>query len=61
MVDPAYMSALVSRIRTIAADCFDLRAAERMRIMADEIVETISATPAILAPSKAPGDRSEAT
>ena len=61
VVDPAYLSALVSRIRVIAYGCFDLRAAERLRVMADEIVQTIAATPNILTQSKTRGDSSEAT
>jgi hypothetical protein len=47
-------------MRLIASDCFDLTAAERLRIMADEIVKTIAAPPAILPQSKTAGDRSEA-
>ena len=60
MVDPAYLSTLVSRMRVIASDCFDLTAAERLRIMADEIVKTIAAPPAILPRSKTAGDPNEA-
>ena len=60
VVDPAYLSALVSRMRVIASDCFDLTAAERLRLMADEVVKTIAATPDILPQPKAAGDRREA-
>jgi hypothetical protein len=47
-------------MRVIASDCFDLTAAERLRIMADEIVKTIAAPPAILPRSKTAGDPNEA-
>lgn len=60
MIDPAYLSALVSRMRLIASDCFDLTAAERLRIMADEVVKTIAASSDIFPQPKAAGDRSEA-
>jgi hypothetical protein len=61
MIDPEFLSSLVSRIRAIASDCFDLRAVERLRAVAEEIDQKISAPPTILTQSRVPGGESEAT
>jgi hypothetical protein len=37
MADPEFMRDVAKRCDAISRDCFDLRAAERMRLLADEL------------------------
>jgi len=46
-LDGDELRALARRIRAIADDCFDLRAAERLRRLADEIAQAIGVSPHI--------------
>jgi hypothetical protein len=47
------------RIRAIADDCFDLRAVERLRNLADEIERATGVPPIILTKKSDVGGRSE--
>jgi hypothetical protein len=47
-LDGIDLPALAARIRAIADDCFDLRAVDRLRSLADEIDRATSVPPIIL-------------
>jgi hypothetical protein len=50
------MRTVGERIQAIADDCFDLRTAERLRLLAEDIARTTSLPPIILArPGEARG------
>jgi hypothetical protein len=43
VTDPNYLQSLCDRIRQIAEDCFDRRAANELRSLADKIEQDIAA------------------
>lgn len=47
-MDGHLLRTLGERIQAIADDCFDLRTAERLRILAEEIARTTSLPPIVL-------------
>jgi hypothetical protein len=48
MEDGAALRSVAERLTLIAGDCFDLRAAERMRALARELQDTLAPPPPIL-------------
>jgi|HubBroStandDraft_6_1064221.scaffolds.fasta_scaffold118700_3 hypothetical protein len=50
MADAEALRLLIGRVRSIASDCFDLGACERLRILADEMDAVVRQTPPKLRP-----------
>jgi hypothetical protein len=48
MSESEYLRVLISQIRAVVADCFDLRASERLRLIADELERRTNAPPFLL-------------
>jgi hypothetical protein len=53
MADAEALRLLIGRVRSVASDCFDLGACERLRILADEMDAIVRQAPPKLRPGSA--------